>query len=788
MQNDVEWVQGLTADALDRMHRFTRLMRRSGWVIADLDLALSALGNTTLATGLDDVARLHAVQARLGLSVAEACALVGAIPQLPAGRSLFDQLFNAPSFVAANGSFPQPTTHFVHPAFRVSSPTPVDPNLPRLLTALSLDLDALASLARALAPHLAQETASSFNSNAANDDDRYFVLSAPNLTLLYRHARLARALGLTVDDLFQLLGLVSLGQIAAPADLSTLLDVYDWWKSSGYRLDDVSVILGRPPRDATRYPDPATVAAGVVTAAATALSFSDTVFAVALSTSEQGSRDLVTANPAVIEATSNGKWRLTAGVDLATAAIVVPPSATVPTPPSGTRAVVDSDVRTALGPYQAKEVLTRSLASALALTTDRVVALATLAGQSLTANAVVKAVRGDGPVAPLTAVVAAVRPLVVALTAPAWDAAAIDFLRQNPTLFSPDAIPQTTANADHPNVPFLELAQLRALSTYARLAARTVGNVPTAPLIDPADLRLVLLTFVAATPGFPSSSDDAMARVLAVPRGLVVGLRGPVTLPGVATPALEQLDRAAQLAATLGVDGETFGALVSDDYDALSHAADALVAVLRSRYPDEATRAAKLDEAEQPVREARRDALGAYLIHSITPRVWSSLDDLYQYFLIDIDAGGCSTTSPVVAATMSAQLYVHRAIMNLEQDDLPASDPNHFVLRLPADAAAEWEEHREQHDLEEHEEEDEVLRDERAVHADLEDEDQREEGLRVLRVGKVVPRVDDAQHGDEAGQDEQRELEIPSMATWYRLLMTGIHSLSTVNWSRLVWS
>ena len=38
--------------------------------------------------------------------------------------------------------------------------------------------------------------------------------------------------------------------------------------------------------------------------------------------------------------------------------------------------------------------------------------------------------------------------------------------------------------------------------------------------------------------------------------------------------------------------------------------------------------------------------------------------------------------------------------------------------------------------------------DERAVHADLEQEDQREEALRVVRLREVVPGVDDAQDGD----------------------------------------
>src|SRR5205085_3443660 len=65
--------------------------------------------------------------------------------------------------------------------------------------------------------------------------------------------------------------------------------------------------------------------------------------------------------------------------------------------------------------------------------------------------------------------------------------------------------------------------------------------------------------------------------------------------------------------------------------------------------------------------------------------------DLYEYFLIDVAAGGCESTSLVVSATVTTQLYVYRALMNLEQDDRAANDPKHFVLTVPAEAAAEWE-------------------------------------------------------------------------------------------------
>ena len=709
VQNDVEVVHGLTADALDRMHRFTRLVRKTGWSILDLDLVLSTLGDSTLggSAQVEVIAQMHAAQARLGISVAEQCALVGAIPQIPAGKSLFDRLFNPPSVVAAGQSWlpsPSPLPRFFHPAFRQSTSAPLDPTLPRLLSGLSVDLDGLEALARHLASHLAQEVTTSFDPGASDETARYFVLSTANLTLLYRHTRLAQLLHVSIKDLFQLVGFLDLGHVKGLADLRALLDLHTWWRQSGYRLDDVAVALGQSPRDTTRYPDAATIANQVVLSAAVTLTFTDTVFAVTLGTTEQGSRDLLARNtPGIFESPVNGAWRLKAGLDLDTPAIVdIPPTAIVPTPPAGTQAVTDKEARDALRPYLASAVLAGTLGKVFSFAIDKVVALAKLAGQSLTAPAVVRAVRGDVPlnIAPLTTLVSAIQPLAVILSAPEWDAAAVGFLGLFPELFGVEPLPQSAPDAHHLRAPFVSLAQLRALSTYARLTNRRLAAVPGGALPDvravvSADLRNILKAFSAT--GFPSDLDATMARVLGVPAGLVVGLRGPVMLPVSSVAALDQLDQAAQLATAIGVDGETLGALVSDDsspasYDRLSHAADALVAVLGARIADEKTRAVTLDEAEQPIRDAKRDALADYLIHSITPKVWGKLDDLYQYFLIDVEAGGCSTTSRVVAATMSAQMYVYRAIMNLEQSesgDVQVSfkpDPD-----VNDDPAAEWE-------------------------------------------------------------------------------------------------
>ena len=79
------------------------------------------------------------------------------------------------------------------------------------------------------------------------------------------------------------------------------------------------------------------------------------------------------------------------------------------------------------------------------------------------------------------------------------------------------------------------------------------------------------------------------------------------------------------------------------------------------------------------------------------------------------------------------------------------------VLAVRPAPDADHEEHRQQDELEEDEEEDEVLGAEGADHARLEQEHQRQERLRVVRLGEVVPGVDDAADGDERGEQDQRE-------------------------------
>src|SRR6185437_16737058 len=163
IQNDVEWVEGLTIDALDRMHWFTRMVGKTGWAVTDIDLVLGALADTTLGVPcVENIAQLHALQGRFGLSIGDLCSLVGPIPQTPGSTSpsLFDQLFNAPLYVASSGLLPQATTQFFHPSFlkgvdiRPTTAKTIAKMLPRLLTGLGVSLGDLDVLIRGLARHL----------------------------------------------------------------------------------------------------------------------------------------------------------------------------------------------------------------------------------------------------------------------------------------------------------------------------------------------------------------------------------------------------------------------------------------------------------------------------------------------------------------------------------------------------------------------------------------------------------------------------------------------------------
>jgi len=86
--------------------------------------------------------------------------------------------------------------------------------------------------------------------------------------------------------------------------------------------------------------------------------------------------------------------------------------------------------------------------------------------------------------------------------------------------------------------------------------------------------------------------------------------------------------------------------------------------VVKARY-DLTTWSEKSKGLRDPLRERQRSALVDYLV---TNRSYADSNDLYDQLLIDVEMSPCMMTTRIKQAIGSVQLFVQRALMNLESD------------------------------------------------------------------------------------------------------------------------
>ena len=665
VQNDVERIHGLRASSLDRLHRFTRLWRASGLTIRELDLTLSHLKSANLAPTIDPSAlrRLVQVQAlakRFRIDAERATVLYDVLSTttLVDGKpSLFDRTFNLDDFVSLDGTYPKPGTKFVHPALRDDPAAPApDHALQRLLGGLRVTADQLYQLVVGLATPLGIDI------HAAAEADRGFALSLPNLSLLYRHARLAESLKVPVPRLFRLAGLapgVAGGHVGTIDDLQALVDFTDWLTRAKLDLDDLAYVIGQPVESPQRYRTPADVARRVIDRAAAdkATTFGDAIFAHLPGVSEAGSRAILAANAAAVVLEPTGSYRLADNFD-PTHALTIPAGVAADEP----------SARALLVARHPTKVIPTYLASELGVDVPKATSLAALSGINLSDPALAQILRGENvPTAPLEHVAEVVLRLSVLLQGRAFDAASVDFVAAHKPLFVLNDVTAPT------------LDTVKKVSVYRRLATDDQMR---------ADLRAVLGAFDPGTK-FAPADQAALARILGVTTAVSGSLQSHLTLPATAPEALELLLRNAEIATYIGVDGAALGLIADTDYDKLDAAADAVLAAFRAKYPDEKEWEDKIGPFEARILDRRRDGLCDYLVYSIKPE-FESRADLYRYFLVDVEVDGCFLTSRIVAAISSLQLYVQRVLMSLEQDE--AGNVHVLPSQVPLDEWA-WRQH-----------------------------------------------------------------------------------------------
>jgi hypothetical protein len=690
LQNDTEVIEGLKAGHLDRLHRFYRLSRSLPWTIPELDRTIGRLTKSGVSSGLGDtaplrIARLLDHQERLSLSVEELCGLWTELPndRLDQAPGLFDSLFN-PLQLASLGTPLEYTTSphgsFQHPSFNTAGTSvPQDENtLARLLAGLRVSDAELVQLLVELAKPLGL------------GPDNKLALSIHNLTLLYRHATLARCLGLSIRSLFQLLETARLpGQTSGGRtfryvhdwtlagtslvdDLGTLIETHRWTSASPFQPDEIALVAGGTVVDQAKLvtgekrADPAAVVDTVVTQMLDdrAFEFADTALSGmpnggTRTITENQSRRIVQTNAALFE-TPPGRTTLRLKKEISAADVTVPGPATE-------FAITAGEIAAELTKHSVNTLFPPSLAKALDFSLEKTTELLRLSGQDTTLATSqfrtklqsllygASTDRGD-----LLALATALTPYALLYRDELYDAPTLDAIGKAQAVFAVDVRP-------------LEPAAVRIAAEFGRLATGPdPGFETSAPSVDAA---AVLEVAAKGLTGGAAATTEVVARALRTDSARIDALLPHLKarLPTNNVAALAMLADCLALTALLGVSGETLSDLAltagtGTEYERLRKAADGLFAAFRTKYGSDPDFEKKLEPYEDKLRSRRRDGLVAF-IRFTEPARFPLENDLYEYFLLDVEVEGCARTTRIAAAIFSLQLYVHRVLMHFERTD-----------------------------------------------------------------------------------------------------------------------
>lgn len=190
---------------------------------------------------------------------------------------------------------------------------------------------------------------------------------------------------------------------------------------------------------------------------------------------------------------------------------------------------------------------------------------------------------------------------------------------------------------------------------------------------------------------FTAADNKTLADTWKQPESLIASLTTslPLTLP-----AMEAIGFIADNLAhciMLGIQGDALVKLHPADLAGLQAARNIVVGAFASKYPDEKVRNEKSETYNDKLNTLKRDALCDYIISRSDKFKFKDRNDLYHFFLLDVEMSGCFRTSYLVAAITSLQHYIHRCLINLEQSDLHLNPDIADIKVLPGWIPAdEW--------------------------------------------------------------------------------------------------
>lgn len=225
---DQQTIDKLSLTKFDKMHRFLRLWRRTGWDMWELDLLIrnAKVGNAMLD---DDcpIALKHfkELQAKLSLSVEELLAFFGDI--------------STEIRVTADATVKEIKPLYYRLFLNIAVSNPVDTNFELPLGVASL-IDHKTTILSALAM-----TDDDFGQLLTKTDGQ---LSVASLSILYRYVTLARKLRLSVKDLLLMLKITDVSDpFTTLSQTRDLLKAYEAIKTSGFSLLQLDYVLNHAP-------------------------------------------------------------------------------------------------------------------------------------------------------------------------------------------------------------------------------------------------------------------------------------------------------------------------------------------------------------------------------------------------------------------------------------------------------------------------------------------------------------------------------------------------------------
>jgi|GEM_PF-1020687 len=233
---------GLGAAHLDRIHRFVRLSRKSGWSAFELDLAIAAVTSGSMdlnETTLVGLAQLKRLQQLLKLPIANISAWWGTLTadfhdytstRRPVIKSLYERLFLNPNIVNP------PDRDFV----LNEQKTELDAVIPNTRPSLA-SKGAVLTAALGITQTELDELTNDLLLQQELDDPPSLKLS--NLSSLFRNVSLAKSLRLSLHDYLRIKSLIGVDPFDSPAKMVEFIEHVRFAGASAFSIDALEYLL-----------------------------------------------------------------------------------------------------------------------------------------------------------------------------------------------------------------------------------------------------------------------------------------------------------------------------------------------------------------------------------------------------------------------------------------------------------------------------------------------------------------------------------------------------------------